>query len=158
MQMKYVLSALAGFLLLFSCKKELTRPSWEVDISVPVIQSDMGLENLIPDSLLSVNGNGEISLIFNQSVFKLNLDTLLNLPDTTVADTFSIPPPFPSVNINPGQTIISSTEIKRFDLDEVELSFVKIRTGQTSFHISSTISQPTVYEYTITNALKNGQP
>lgn len=158
MQMKYALLILTGFLFLFSCKKEITRPSWEVDVSVPLIHSSMGLENLIPDSLLSSNSNGEVSLVFNQSVFKLNLDTLLNLPDTTVADTFSIPVPFPSLNINPGQTIISSTEIKRFDLDEIELSFLKIRSGQTSFQISSTISQPTVYEYTITNALKNGQP
>jgi hypothetical protein len=116
------------------------------------------LENLIPDSLLSVGTNGEISLVFNQSVYKLELDTLLQLPDTTITDTFSIPPPFPSVNINPGQVIISSTETKTFDLNEAELSLVKIRTGQTSFFISSTISQPTVYEYTINNAMKNGQP
>jgi hypothetical protein len=145
-------------LLLFSCKKELNRPTWEVDVSVPVIFSSMGIENLIPDSLLSSDSNGEVSLVFNQSVFKLNLDTLLNLPDTTVADTFSIPPPFPSVSINPGQTIITNTENKRFDLDEIELTSVKIRSGETSFFISSTISQPTVYEYTITNAIKNGSP
>jgi len=146
------------FLLVFSCKKEITRPSWEVDVSVPVIFSSMGIENLIPDSLLSSDSNGEVSLVFNQSVFKLNLDTLLNLPDTTVTDTFSIPVPFPSLNINPGQAIISTTENKRFDLNDIELSYVKIRSGQTSFFISSTISQPTIYEYTITNALKNGQP
>lgn len=144
--------------LLFSCKKELTRPSWEVDISVPIIRSSMGLENLIPDSLMNSNTDGSVSLVFNQSVFQLNLDTLLNLPDTTITDTFSIPPPFPSLSINPGQTIISSTENKRFELGDIELSEVKIRSGETSFSISSTISQPTVYEYTITNALKNGQP
>jgi hypothetical protein len=158
MQMKYILLVVTGFLCLFSCKKDLTRPSWDVDVSVPLIHSSLGLENLIPDSLLSTNSNGEVSLVFNQSVLKLNLDTLLNLPDTTVTDTFSIPAPFPSLNINPGQTIISSTENKRFDLDDIELSNVKIKSGQTSFQISSTISQPTVYEYTITNALKNGQP
>ncbi len=156
--MKHLLAVTILFTLLFSCKKEFTRPSWEVDMSVPLIHSSLGLENLIPDSLLNIGSNGEISLVFNQSVFKLDLDTLLQLPDTTVTDTFSIPPPFPSVSINPGQTIISSTENKRFDLDEVELSSVKIRTGETSFYISSTISQPTVYEYTISNALKDGQP
>lgn len=158
MQMKHAILILSGFLFLFSCKKEMTRPTWDVDVSVPLIHSSMGLENLIPDSLLSTNSNGEVSLVFDQSVYKLNLDTLLNLPDTTVADTFSIPFPFPSLSINPGQTIITSTENKRFDLDDIELSFIKIRSGQTSFHISSTISQPTIYEYTITNAIKNGQP
>lgn len=143
---------------LFSCKKELTRPSWEADLSFPVIKTEMGLNNLITDSLLSADDTGFVSLVFNASVFKLDLDTLLQLPDTTLSDTFTIPPPLPSVNVNPGQVFISNTENKRFDLDEIELSEVKISTGQTTFYISSTVSQPTVYEYTITNALKNGNP
>jgi hypothetical protein len=152
----FLFTLLTAFL--FSCKKELTRPSWETDLSFPVIKTEMGLENLIADSLLSADDTGFVSLVFNASVFKLDLDTLLNLPDTTVSDTFTIPPPLPSVNVNPGQVFISNTENKRFDLDEIELSEVKISTGQTNFYISSTVSQPTLYEYTITNALKNGNP
>ena len=82
----------------------------------------MGLNNLITDSLLSADDTGFVSLVFNASVFKLDLDTLLQLPDTTLSDTFTIPPPLPSVNVNPGQVFISNTENKRFDLDEIELS------------------------------------
>lgn len=145
-------------LYLLSCKKEFTRPSWDVDVSVPVLYTSLGLENMIADSLLSSDTSGAVSIVFNESVFKLDLDTLLNLPDTTVKDTFSIPPPFPSINVNPGQTIISTTENKRFDLDDIELTEILIESGNCSFFISSTISQPTIYEYTITNAIKAGLP
>lgn len=147
-----------SILVFTACKKELTRPSWNVDVSVPVLQTSMGLNNLIADSLLSSDVNGMVSLVFDQSVFQLNLDTLLNIPDTTVTDTFSIPPPFPSLNINPGQTIINIVESKRFDLNEVELSEVKIKSGSCLFYISSTITQPTIYEYTIVNATLSGTP
>lgn len=147
------------FLVSFSaCKKDFQRPSWDMDVATPILYSSMDITDLLPDSLLNSGSSGDVSLVFNQSIFYLDLDSLLQIPDTTIKDTFTIPPPFPAVNVNPGQTIISITENQRFDANGPELKFVKIKSGFSAFQISSTITQPTIYEYKIFNATKNGVP
>lgn len=156
--MRFSIIALIFLFSFSACKKDLQRPSWDVDVATPILYSSMDIGNLLPDSILNSATNGEVSLVFNQSIFYLDLDSLLQIPDTTIKDTFTIPPPFPSVNVNPGQTIISITENQRFDANGPELKFAKIKSGTSDFQISSTITQPTIYEYKIFNATKNGIP
>ena len=68
-------------LLLFACKHELERPTWEVDILVPLVHSEMNINDMFKDSNLTVNENEEgfVSLVFQQEFIDMNLDTLIKI-------------------------------------------------------------------------------
>lgn len=144
--------------LLGSCRKDWQKPSWEVDVLAPVFHTQLTIGDLLPDSLLQVNPDTSLTLLFNSTIYRMSLDSLVDLPDTTFADTFALPPFVPSVNVNPGQQIFTQTEEKKFYGGEAELKRVITENGTCQFTIISTVNQPTDYTYTINNATLAGQP
>lgn len=149
-----LIAALAA--LLGGCRKQDT--SWDMDIRGPVLRSSLGLENLLPDSLLQVNPDGSVTLVFDETLYRLDLDSLIHLPDTTVADTFQLPSIVPYLDMNPGQIIFSRSEENNFAVPDVELTQALLDAGQCVVTLSSTIPEKTVLTYTLTKATRNGQP
>ena len=139
-------------LLLSGCRKEFTRPSWEVDMTGPVIHSSLGIGDLIPDSLLQVNPDSSVTLVFDETIYRLALDSIVNLPDTTMGDTFKLPTFVPSVNVAPNQVIFSQTEEQHFGAGDVELTEAILRRGELIVQLYSTIDEPVQIEYQITTA------
>ncbi len=139
-------------LLLSGCRKEFTRPSWEVDMTGPVIHSSLGIGDLIPDSLLQVNPDSSVTLVFDETIYRLALDFIVNLPDTTMGDTFKLPTFVPSVNVAPNQVIFSQTEEQHFGAGDVELTEAILRRGELIVQLYSTIDEPVQIEYQITTA------
>ncbi|HRE97943.1 MAG TPA: hypothetical protein PK637_14330, partial [Flavobacteriales bacterium] len=92
-----LLPALSMVWGLSSCKRDLQRPSWDIGVVGPVIHSSLGLGNMIADSLLQVNPDSSVVLSFSGTVYELDADTLLKLPDTTITNSFSLPTIIPSV-------------------------------------------------------------
>lgn len=70
-----------GLLLIFSCKHELERPSWDTDIIIPIARTNLNITNLISDTtnLINEDPNGFISLVFEQEFVNMNLDTLIKI-------------------------------------------------------------------------------
>ena len=66
--MKKHLFALIYCLLFFSCKHELERPTWDVDMITPIVNTKMNINQMITDSNLTITENNEgfVSLIFQQ--------------------------------------------------------------------------------------------
>jgi len=155
---KALFSLLLLTLLISACRKDWERPSWEVDVLAPVFHTQLTIHDLLADSLIQINGDSSVSLLFNSTVYRMSLDSLVDLPDTAFADTFMLPSIIPSVNVNPGQQIFSQTEEKKFYGGEAELKRIITEAGTCQFNIVSTINQPTDYTYSITNAVQNSQP
>ena len=65
--MKKYVSALVCCLLFYACKHELERPTWDVDMIVPIVHAKMNVYQMITDSNLIINEDNEgfISLIFH---------------------------------------------------------------------------------------------
>ena len=79
--MKNILLILLTILLLFACKHELERPTWDVDMIVPLVHSQMNINDMLSDSNLNIveNEEGFVSLVFQQEFIDMNLDTLIKI-------------------------------------------------------------------------------
>ena len=79
--MKNILLISLTILLLFACKHELERPTWDVDIIVPLVHSQMNINDMLSDSNLNIieNEEGFVYLVFQQEFIDMNLDTLIKI-------------------------------------------------------------------------------
>ena len=77
---KYIIS-LIFTIILYGCKHELEKPNWDVDLILPLINSELTVYELISDSNISINedNNGFISIIFEEELINMDLDTLVNI-------------------------------------------------------------------------------
>ena len=79
--MKNILLLSLATLLFFACKHELERPTWDVDMIVPLVHTKMNINDMLSDSNLIINEDEEgfISLVFQQEFIDMNLDTLIKI-------------------------------------------------------------------------------
>ena len=79
--MKNILLISLTILLLFACKHELERPTWDVDMIVPLVHSQMNINDMLSDSNLNIieNEEGFVYLVFQQEFIDMNLDTLIKI-------------------------------------------------------------------------------
>ena len=101
-----------------SCHKQ--SPSWDVGILAPVVNASMSINNIISSPYIKNNPDSTVSLVFTDSLYNLNIDTLLNIPDTVlVYDTAS---PF-NATINPGQEMFGmNPTTTQYPIGSVELT------------------------------------
>ncbi len=68
-----------------------SRPSWDVSILAPLLNTSLSIDNLIADSLLLQNSDHSVSLVFSNSLYKFSLaDQAVEIPDTTIKAGFSL--------------------------------------------------------------------
>ena len=68
-------------LTVFSCKHELEKPNWDIDLIVPIANTTININSIVKDSIISINENdsGLISLIYEENIIDLNLDSIINI-------------------------------------------------------------------------------
>ena len=79
-------------ILLFStaCKKN-ENGGWSTDILAPLISTDLSIANLVGDTLVNVNSDNSINLVFKKNIFSFNFsDYLLDIPDTGISKKFTL--------------------------------------------------------------------
>lgn len=144
-------------LLVISCKKR-EAVSWDADYSVPVGKASLSINDLLPDSVLELNPDNSLNLVYNYNLLRFGIDSLLEIPDTTLADAYVLPFPFP-VTANPGQTFISNSSVTRYDLDGAQLKEVEMKTGRVNYTIQNPLPEKVICEFSIPGALNaSGQP
>ena len=96
--MKNILLISLIILLLFACKHELESPTWDVDMIIPLVHSQMNIDNMISDSNLNIveNEEGYISLIYQEDLLNINYDSLITLETKSEEKSIRID----SVNFN----------------------------------------------------------
>lgn len=137
-----------------SCKKEPL--TWDVDAIAPLMRTKLQVQQAIPDSLTFVGDSGLLFFTYSGELFNFNLDSVLEIPDTTIRDEFQLP--IGTVTLPPGQTFLSDTINNTYDIANAKLTLLRIQSGKISFTISSNLEGPSVIEYSIPSATKNGQP
>jgi hypothetical protein len=148
---------LAWCLFATACRKDREEPQWDVDLLGPLVTASLGVEDLIADSLLTTDQDGLITLIYRSELLSLPLDTLLELPDSTFSYPWVLPIPI-SFEVPPGVELFTLEEETRFDLDQVQLSEVLVRSGSLNASLSSEIQGATTLTFSLPNVLLEGQP
>ena len=144
-----------SFLVFFSCLKQ-PNTNWDSDFVLPIANSSLNIKNFFGDTLLKPDNNGLLSFVFNRELLAIKLDSLINIPDTSIIQNFVNPSPFPSL-INPGQSlIVFQPSDLRFDIgNNVSIKTFAIRKGNLKVKFSNDLDQPLDLVYAISSAKKN---
>lgn len=144
-------------LLLAGCQKEADKAEWDVDIAVPLIRTTLTIGDLIGDTLIGTDGQGNVSIIYSTRLFELGLDTLMAVPDTTLG--YDIPDPvLPGFSINAGSSIPAVTDETRFELDELELRELRVRSGALDVALTNRLPTSILTTLTVQGSDLNGAP
>ncbi|MCB9187324.1 MAG: hypothetical protein H6601_11360 [Flavobacteriales bacterium] len=141
-------------LLTTGCKQDVGNANWDVDILAPVIHTKLNMADLIADSLLTSSADGGLRLKVSRPLIDLPLDSILKIPDTTIQKGFSAQ--FAFNNIPPGFTLPSLSDETQYDLGQLALKYVKVRSGQLKLKVKSVVQTELDFEYRIPLATKFG--
>lgn len=139
-------------LILFSCKKREDMIHWNIDGIAPVVYGELSIYDILPDSVLVSDMDSSVSMSIALNLFRLDLDSLVAIPDTSLLDTFALPFPFP-VAASPGQVFINQPEDNNMNIGSAELTYVEIKSGTIDYQLKSTILGKVIYEYQIPVAI-----
>lgn len=152
---------LAGLLMpvlaLCGCKKDREPPQWDLDLVAPLAKTTMTIGDLIPDSILSTDQNGNISIVYSSTLFSLSLDTVLTAPDTSFRYAYALPFPGP-VQFQPGYTFNTNDDVTQFNLDGLSLTELRVRSGQVDVSISNMMNGTILGTFSLPGASLNGVP
>lgn len=141
--------------ILFSCRKDLKRPYWDADFSTPILKSELGMGNLLPDSLIQTDANNALNLVYNNTVFRFDMDEMVKIPDTTVINAYGMI--LNSYTFNPGQYFLNQTQTNSYALNGAQIGKIIIKSGGIYFKAISEIQEKTEFTYIISKAKKNNQ-
>ncbi len=153
MKVKFIFFLFVISFLLHSCKKGV--PSWETDITAPIIHFSLDIDNLIPDSLMQTDANNAITLVFDKKIYELALDSMVSFHDTNSALYFFSPV---TGVLQPGQSLVNSTDIKKFNFGSAQLSSIKVKHGSILVKYSNSLLEKVDVSYTFPNSNLNGSP
>ncbi|HVA99073.1 MAG TPA: hypothetical protein VNG53_09275 [Bacteroidia bacterium] len=143
-------------ILFTACNKEYGKPSWDTDIAAPLVKTSLNINNLVSDTLLHINSDSSLTLVYNSNLYNFSTDSLLNIPDTTTKYNYNLPSG--SFTFSPGQLIVNQPQTTRYSLKGVELTNTAIKSGSFIFSIKSYVKGITDYTYAIPSATLNGVP
>ncbi|MFH2142708.1 MAG: hypothetical protein ABIJ97_09815 [Bacteroidota bacterium] len=84
---KYILYVLMFCVVILSCKKQFDDPKWDVDVLAPLLKTTVTIDQIVEDSIMQINQNQLVSLIYQNQIYSFKLDSLFNIPDTSIEYT-----------------------------------------------------------------------
>lgn len=148
----FIISSIFISVLLVSCRKE--KAIWESDWSLPLVSDTLNLKNLVTDSFLALNGSGNYQLEINRNILDLNLSDYIEIPDTTIAQKYSIASG--TLNVQPGTSFVNNNKDHLFDLQGAELKSVVISEGKIKISVENPIETKTIFTVKLPKAKKDG--
>lgn len=111
-------------IFIISCQKDKNKPSWDVDLLLPLVQDSITLYDVLDDRFFQENPDQSVSLVFQEELYKMNLDSLVTLPDTLI--TFGVglgflPGP---ITLQPGDTVIANRFVLPLEMDGTDVQGV----------------------------------
>lgn len=138
------------------CKQDIGNSQWDVDVLAPVIKTRLTMADLLADSLLTADSEGALRLRIETPLIDLPLDSILKIPDTTIGKTISLP--LSLTNIEPGTEIFPLADETQYDLGELALKRVTLRSGKLRLRIKSVLETAVDFTYKIPVAKLFGSP
>ena len=143
--------------LLTACKRDLPT-QWEVDGLLPLAHGKVGLADLLPDSMLTTNDQGVLHLRIDENLTDFDLDSLVEIPDTTIRESFTPGFPWGPVTLPPGTSVLNQEDESVFAISAVELKRVSMKGGFMEFSVKNYMDGQLVLSYALPGATKGGVP
>lgn len=134
------------------CKKDFDQFNWDTDLSFPVAYGKLTLGNLLADSIL-VNNNGNLSLKLKQDLVKVDIEKLIEIPDTLIDSLYRYP-----INLyfEPGYVYFNKVEKTKLNLSGAQITNAIIKKGKIIFKLSTTLKERSLLNFKMNGASKNG--
>ncbi len=143
------------FLAINSCRKG-DNASWDVNALTPLVKTSMDINNLIADSLIQMNGDSSLKIVYENNFFKFNTDSLFQIPDTTLDTSFTSPIQQP---FTAGQSILpGANQDNTFSVSTVQLTKSIIRSGKLILSATNGVQGPLELDFKIPSATLNSIP
>lgn len=152
MSIKNIVLGLCVLLIALSCRKE--NASWNSDWVVPIVKDSLSIKDYVNDSTLAVNADQSIQVIANRRLIDLDLSELIEIPDTTVVQSFVVD--FPLLEIAPGTSFLDEIKEHDFAFDETALTEARIETGIATIQIENPVDVDGLFEISLPGVTRNG--
>ncbi|PKR80892.1 hypothetical protein CW751_06900 [Brumimicrobium salinarum] len=136
-----------------SCRKEKT--SWSSTWQVPLVKDSLKIVDFVNDSTLSVNSDNSIQVEAKRLLKSLNLNDLIEIPDNSFEQSFSIN--LSSLTVNPGFTFLDETKEYNFNVDNATLREVRLKQGKASLKIENPIETKGIFTISLPGVTRNGE-
>ena len=142
-----------GLLVLAACtRREST--TWDTDLSGPIAFGRLSLEQMVADSLLQADELGLWHLIFEENLTDFELDSIIQIPDTTIVKSYSL---FVVGDFAPGFTLpIAPTQQITIQHPTAQLKEVHMKSGQLKYRLRSPVDGNLKCVFTIPGLTLNG--
>ena len=141
-------------LLLNSCKNGNQNPSWDADELVPLIRTSVNITDLVDIKELKADSTGALMLVFENELIHIGLDSIIDIPDTTLSERIDT---MIFVSFAPGNPVtLAQDEETTLNLNSAELVEATLASGNMDVSIQSTFSEPIIVTYELTSASLNG--
>jgi hypothetical protein len=121
---------------------------------MPIAHVNMTIDNLIPDSLLAVNNDGSVKIVYSTHFPGLSTDTLLNIPDTTIQNSYHLP--FGSLGLSPSQFFpTGGPQNTTFAVSNAQIVMGILDAGKMIVQLKNDLRRRVILRYQIPNATKN---
>ena len=108
---------------LFSCRKEMGKPSWDTEVLTPLVHGTLNINNILPDSVLQTNADSSMKIVFNNNLYNLTMDTIFKINDTTLTQGYALPI---AQTMSTGLAFINNSTTTTYQIPGVELRKVPI--------------------------------
>ena len=149
-----LLSVCIAGIFIASCRKFSANPSWDTQILAPLITANLSINDLVTDSLVHSNVDSSITLVYNGSLYNLNTDSLVKIPDTSLTYGYVV-----SGVVNPGDNIVTPTGTwTKYGSGSAQLTKATIQSGYLVVTVSSYVPGVIDFNYSIPSATLGGNP
>ena len=133
-----------------ACNKKET--TWQTDMLLPIVTSEMTMDNLLSSDNIVANPDQTLSYIFEEEIDLMGVDSIVDIQDTLAVDIFNVPFTF---KIPPGQKVIKKINTSVLNFGDLELTKATTKKVRMKFYVTNSITQPLLVRYELFSAKKN---
>jgi hypothetical protein len=152
---------LSSLIILSGCRQEAPNPQWDIEILGPILKADLGIDQLLADSLTQSDADGKVRVVFLSDYDNLETDSIYTIPDTTLITDLWDSLIFP-LNIPPGTAIpvsaFSRTNYLKISSSGTPLRKAYIEKGSIRATFRNIYPTRLLFTYTFPKCIKNGVP
>lgn len=144
------------FLFVACSRREFT--FWSPDVLTPLAKGTLGIDDILPDSLLTNDTNGVWHIFLERNLLNFDVDTLVDIPDTIIRNAFGLPILGGPFYYPPGQHLFDIDQYNALDLNGVLLREARLKRGILHFRLKSTVNGSLKCVYTLQGVQRDGVP
>ncbi|HRN42395.1 MAG TPA: hypothetical protein PK649_10030, partial [Vicingus sp.] len=152
--MRFFLTTILLLTIALSCRKAIEKPTWDVDVIAPLVNTTLNINQLLPSNVLETNSDSSLKIVYSTDIFDIDVDSLFKIPDTTITEIYTVP-----LNLiaDPGDAFYSNDEERPLGVSNgVELNYASIESGFIEIEVFNDIREKVLVTYKILSATKFG--